>query len=442
MTTLTLLDEISYTFVGAVGFFIHFSWGVRARMTRCVITSRDNRHRIRPLQFDMPKFGQVKCARLGLLLHIRRRLFAALAVLTVAASGCSSYQPAPPPEQTPPTVAAAAPAPKPVAEKITIAENIFFDAGRSTLRPESVAKLDYLVKSVKEIKLEVVLVVGHADPREARGAAQALSEARASAVKTWMVSRGINVGRVYTEGKGAQQPLRDSRTVEGRATNRRAEIEVIGSEGRSPSAAPCPTDKMAKFPWPDPPQPTATDTISRASLLGTDHGKGKSMTDVAARLEAAVRTAGYVNPKLLGVGCDGFAMVLDLEHIQADGTRMADAEGWAPPSQDEDEPGPVSAIKRLFYSPPGRYRQIVFVVSDRPMAQVTAAPTAAKLRTITKDAGHPLPDQFDAVPLTERHVMRVLVYEFAKPSAAKEAQVTPPPGRLGVLVHLKRARLI
>jgi len=420
-------------------------------MTPCAITSRDNRPRIRPLQFDMPKFRQVEGATLVHPLHIRRWLFAALATLAVAVSGCSSYQPAPPPARTQPAppVAAAAPAPKPVSEKVTVAAEIFFDAGRSTLRPESVAKLDALIKRFPGINLEVVLVVGHADPREARAAAQALSEARAGVVKTWMVSRGLDVNRVYTEGKGADQPVGDNRTAEGRATNRRAEIEVVGTsawgrpaDGPDTPVAPCPTDKMAKFPWPDPPQPTATDTISRASLLGTDHGKGQSMTDVAARLEAAVLNAGYVNPKVLGVGCDGFAMVLDLEHIQPDGTRMAGAKGWAPPSQDEKEPGPVSAIKRLFYSAPGRYRQIVFVVSDQPMAQVTAVPTAAELRTITRDAGHPLPDRFDAVPLTETHVVRVLVYEFDKPSAAKEAQVTPPPGRLGVLVHLKRARLI
>jgi OOP family OmpA-OmpF porin len=58
---------------------------------------------------------------------------------------------------------------------------------------------------------------------------QKLSLRRAEAVKAYMVSKGIEANRVYTEGKGEKQPVADNKTTEGRAKNRRVEIEVVGT---------------------------------------------------------------------------------------------------------------------------------------------------------------------------------------------------------------------
>jgi OOP family OmpA-OmpF porin len=58
---------------------------------------------------------------------------------------------------------------------------------------------------------------------------QRLSVRRAEAVKAYLVSKGIEKNRVYTEGKGEKQPVADNRTAEGRAKNRRVEIEVVGT---------------------------------------------------------------------------------------------------------------------------------------------------------------------------------------------------------------------
>jgi OOP family OmpA-OmpF porin len=57
----------------------------------------------------------------------------------------------------------------------------------------------------------------------------ALSQRRANAVKQYLVSKGIEANRIYTEGKGKTQPVADNRTAEGRQKNRRVEIEVIGT---------------------------------------------------------------------------------------------------------------------------------------------------------------------------------------------------------------------
>ncbi len=56
-----------------------------------------------------------------------------------------------------------------------------------------------------------------------------LSARRANAVKQYLVSKGIEANRIYTEGKGEKQPVADNRTADGRAKNRRVEIEVIGT---------------------------------------------------------------------------------------------------------------------------------------------------------------------------------------------------------------------
>ena len=137
-------------------------------------------------------------------------------------------QPAPPPP--PPPAAAPAPAPQPpAASKVTYAADAFFDFDKSVLKPEGKAKLDDLVGKVQDINLEVVIAVGHTDSIGTDAYNQKLSVRRAEAVKAYLVSKGIEKNRVYTEGKGEKQPVADNRTAEGRAKNRRVEIEVVGT---------------------------------------------------------------------------------------------------------------------------------------------------------------------------------------------------------------------
>jgi len=145
--------------------------------------------------------------------------------------------PPPPPPPAPPPVAPPAPKPpppkpappKPTSEKVTFAADTFFDFDRAVLKPEGKAKLDDLVGKIKGITLEVIIAVGHTDSVGSDAYNQRLSLRRAEAVKAYMVSRGIEANRVYTEGKGEKQPVADNRTAAGRAKNRRVEIEVVGT---------------------------------------------------------------------------------------------------------------------------------------------------------------------------------------------------------------------
>jgi OOP family OmpA-OmpF porin len=112
---------------------------------------------------------------------------------------------------------------------VTYAADAFFDFDKSVLKPEGRAKLDDLVGKVKGINLEVIIAVGHTDSVGTDAYNQRLSVRRAEAVKAYLVSRGIEKNRVYTEGKGEKQPVASNRTAEGRAKNRRVEIEVVGT---------------------------------------------------------------------------------------------------------------------------------------------------------------------------------------------------------------------
>jgi OmpA-OmpF porin, OOP family len=146
-------------------------------------------------------------------------------VVQAAAPAAVATPAAPAPAAKPP-----APAPQPpAATKVTYAADAFFDFDKSVLKPEGKAKLDDLVDKVKSINLEVIIAVGHTDSVGTDTYNQKLSIRRAEAVKAYLVSKGIEKNRVYTEGKGEKQPVADNKTAEGRAKNRRVEIEVVGT---------------------------------------------------------------------------------------------------------------------------------------------------------------------------------------------------------------------
>ena len=132
----------------------------------------------------------------------------------------------PPATATPVPVAPVAP---PAATKITYAADAFFDFDKAVIKPEGKAKLDDLIGKIQGINLEVIIAVGHTDSVGSDTYNQKLSVRRSEAVKAYLVSKGIEKNRVYTEGKGEKQPVADNKTAEGRAKNRRVEIEVVGT---------------------------------------------------------------------------------------------------------------------------------------------------------------------------------------------------------------------
>ena len=158
-------------------------------------------------------------------------------------AGCECDKDLLKPEVCAPKAAAAdtgkAAAPKPDNAKITVAADALFDFNKAVLRPEGKAKLDEVVAKAKAIKLEVILAVGHTDRIGGDAYNQKLSEKRAAAVKEYLVSKGIDANRVYTEGKGKKQPVTGDKCKGNKKSaalvaclqpDRRVDIELVGTK--------------------------------------------------------------------------------------------------------------------------------------------------------------------------------------------------------------------
>lgn len=138
------------------------------------------------------------------------------------------------PAPAPAPMAKPAPAPAPMAKpaapaKVTYAADAFFDFDKSVLKPEGKSRLDDLVAKLQGVDTEVFVAVGHADAIGATDYNQKLSERRAATVKAYLMSKGVDGKRVYTEGKGETSPAATNSTKSGRAKNRRVEVEVVGT---------------------------------------------------------------------------------------------------------------------------------------------------------------------------------------------------------------------
>lgn len=144
---------------------------------------------------------------------------------------------APPP---PAVVEAPAPAPAPApvvapvatSEKVSYSADAFFDFDKAVLKPAGKASLDDLTSKLQGMNLEVIIAVGHTDSIGTDAYNQKLSVRRAEAVKAYLQGKGVEANRIYTEGKGEKQPVADNKTTDGRAKNRRVEIEVVGTRNK------------------------------------------------------------------------------------------------------------------------------------------------------------------------------------------------------------------
>lgn len=131
--------------------------------------------------------------------------------------------PAPAPVEPAPVVVPAAP----VSEKVSFAADAFFDFNKSTLKAEGKQKLDDLAAKLEGLSLDAIVAVGHTDSIGSDSYNNRLSLRRSNAVKTYLVSKGVEAGKIFVEGKGEKQPVATNKTAEGRAQNRRVEIEVV-----------------------------------------------------------------------------------------------------------------------------------------------------------------------------------------------------------------------
>ena len=123
----------------------------------------------------------------------------------------------------------AAPAAGVSQSKITLQADTLYDFDKATLKAEGQATLDKIAKDLSKIKLEVIIAVGNTDSVGTDAYNMALGQRRAQSVKAYLVSKGVDGSRIYTESKGKSNPVASNATAEGRAKNRRTDIEVVGT---------------------------------------------------------------------------------------------------------------------------------------------------------------------------------------------------------------------
>ncbi|MBX3260473.1 MAG: OmpA family protein [Labilithrix sp.] len=128
---------------------------------------------------------------------------------------------------------------------LTISGSVLFASGKNELLPAAKERLKEVAEALKDDPRSL-LVVGHTDAQGSDEANEKLSEARADAVRTYLVTEGIADERIRSEGMGESQPVADNATSEGRANNRRVEIILEASPGSGHTETPKREDDAKK----------------------------------------------------------------------------------------------------------------------------------------------------------------------------------------------------
>ncbi len=105
--------------------------------------------------------------------------------------------------------------------------NVFFDTGKSTLRPESNKELNELVEFMALQKTMVIEIAGYTDNVGSDAANLKLSQDRADAVRNYLLNHKIPANQVQAKGYGSAEPVASNDTPEGRQQNRRTEVHII-----------------------------------------------------------------------------------------------------------------------------------------------------------------------------------------------------------------------
>lgn len=154
----------------------------------------------------------------------------------VAAAPEPKLEPAPAPAPAPVPLAAPEP-PRPVIQRITLASDVLFEFDKATLRESGKQKLDEIVASTKDARVEEVLAIGYADPIGSDQYNEKLSAARAEAVREYLVQKGVSPERIKSEGRGETRQfsagncagLTGKKLIDCFEPNRRVDVELLGS---------------------------------------------------------------------------------------------------------------------------------------------------------------------------------------------------------------------
>lgn len=105
--------------------------------------------------------------------------------------------------------------------------NLQFETAKADLKAASYTHLKNLVEIMKRKKELKIRIDGHTDSDGDESANQILSQQRAESVKNYLISQGIDAGRISAKGYGESKPVADNTTPQGKAKNRRTEISIL-----------------------------------------------------------------------------------------------------------------------------------------------------------------------------------------------------------------------
>jgi outer membrane protein OmpA-like peptidoglycan-associated protein len=120
---------------------------------------------------------------------------------------------------------------------VTLSGAVLFKTGESTLLPLARNALAEVATALKELEdSQVVVIKGHTDSNGADDMNQRLSQARAEAVRNYLLSEGVRASALRAVGKGEGEPIADNKSAEGRANNRRVEIVIPKGKQSAPAS--------------------------------------------------------------------------------------------------------------------------------------------------------------------------------------------------------------
>ncbi len=108
-----------------------------------------------------------------------------------------------------------------------VLENIFFDTNKYQLRAESFPELARLAAFIRSNPTAVLEISGHTDNSGSADANRTLSQRRADSVKDYLINLGCPADNIRTKGYGADKPVADNTTEQGKAKNRRVEFKIL-----------------------------------------------------------------------------------------------------------------------------------------------------------------------------------------------------------------------
>lgn len=111
--------------------------------------------------------------------------------------------------------------------------DITFDSGKASLKSAGESQIAELAAIIKKYPDDRLTIVGHTDNTGKEASNQTLSENRAKSVMAVLVANGVPANTITTLGAGQNQPVADNKTTDGKAKNRRVEIQITVPEAKN-----------------------------------------------------------------------------------------------------------------------------------------------------------------------------------------------------------------